>query len=101
MTGEAPPPPDLSFVGEPYKSCKVAPAAIAALTPPNKCMLHILAARCTPADDCLVQCLVSRDGPQIGGGCWHACFETKFNLAKWSEPPKAAQCHKLGPINGS
>jgi hypothetical protein len=101
ISGEPPPPPDLSFLAQPNNHCKVSTSAVTALSPANKCMLKSLSARCTPADDCLVQCLVSKDGPHIGGGCWHACFETKFNLSSWSEPQGAAKCHELGRINGS
>ena len=94
-------PPDLSFIDLPFQHCHVPPSKVAALPPADKCMLKSLTARCTQSDDCLVQCLVSKDGPQIGGGCWHACFETKFNLAKWSPPSGAERCRKLGHTNGS
>ena len=101
VAGDAPAPPDLSFLNLPFKSCKVQPALVAALSSADKCMIKSLSARCIPAGDCLVQCLVSKDGPLLGGGCWHACFETKFNLMKWSPPAGAEQCRKLGHTNGS
>ena len=64
-------PPDIGLVGS-FLSCKAKP--MRALTSEEKCRIKKLSARCLPADDCLVSCIVSRDGNNVGGGCEHVCF---------------------------
>lgn len=66
-----PPPPDVGDIGE-FHSCQAKPRR--GLSPREQCQIEKLAARCTPADDCLVSCITSPDGYKAGGGCSHVCF---------------------------
>lgn len=84
--GNAPPPPNVGAITE-FQSCSVAPSR--ELDSREKCQIEKLAARCLPADDCLVQCLSSADGKKVGGGCEHVCFAGLHrrppNPPGWSE----------------
>jgi len=88
-------PPDESFLDRPFNSCKVTTEELEKLTPAEKCWVEKLSKRCTPADDCLVGCLASTKARNLGGGCWHACFEVKFPISKWSDPEGADTCRKI------
>lgn len=66
-----PPPPDVGDIAH-FKSCKTQPMRL--LSERDRCQIAKLSARCLPADDCIVQCLSSRDGIKVGGGCEHVCF---------------------------
>ena len=94
------PAPDTSFLNQPYNNCKVTPKELIPLTPAEKCWVEKLSARCTPADDCLVACLASTKARDLGGGCWHTCFQVKYPISKWTEPTGADSCRKLGKVPG-
>ncbi len=85
-----PPPPDAGDFGT-FHSCKAKPRR--ELSVREKCQIEELSARCTPADDCLVSCISSTQGQQVGGGCSHVCF---FGLHRGeSKPPGWAECDTL------
>lgn len=65
-----PPPPDVGDIGR-FLACKAEPRR--ELSARERCQVEALAARCTPADDCLVSCIASPDGHRVGGGCSHVC----------------------------
>ncbi len=69
-----PPPPAPSDVGDisQFHSCKAKPRRN--LSAREQCQIAKLTARCTAADDCLVSCITSPQGYQVGGGCSHVCF---------------------------
>ena len=94
------PPPDESYLDRPFNSCKAKPTNSVQLTPAEKCWSKELAARCSAADDCLVSCIASGVARDLGGGCWHSCFQVKFNLSQWQPPGGAEACRKLGHVNG-
>lgn len=100
VSDNSPPPPDLIFLDRPFSNCSVNQKELTALTPLEKCWIEKLSARCNPADDCLVSCLASTKARDLGGGCWHVCFEVKFPISKWSEPKDSDVCRKLGNVNG-
>ena len=85
-------PPDMAFLAQPFNHCKTGPASGVRLTEKEVCQIDKLKGRCTPADDCLVACLASGQGRQVGGGCWHICFQTKFDLSKWASPTGLSRC---------
>jgi hypothetical protein len=94
------PPPDESFLDQPFGACKAKPAKSVVLTPAEQCWSKKLAARCTKSDDCLVSCLATGVARDLGDGCWHACFQYKFKISQWVEPQGVAACRKLGKVNG-
>jgi len=75
----------------PYSKCNVG-AVPRALSKKEQCCVSKLSTRCSAADDCLVQCIAKGMNDKVGGGCWHLCFETKFDLSKWSEPKGWSTC---------
>ncbi len=85
-------PPNMAFMEQPFNHCKTQPASGIQLTEREVCQIGKLKRRCTLADDCLVACLASGQGRQVGGGCWHICFETKFDLSKWTSPTGLSWC---------
>jgi len=92
--------PDMSFLNQPYNQCKVTPKELSPLNPAEKCWIGKLSARCSSADDCLVACLASMKARDLGGGCWHTCFQVKYPISKWTEPKGADSCRKLGKVPG-
>jgi hypothetical protein len=84
-----------------YASCKITAPRPATLNSKERCLIQKLSARCSEADDCLVQCIASGMNGKVGGGCWHLCFDSKFSLPKWSEPKGWADCKYLSTRNGS
>jgi hypothetical protein len=85
---------DLSFLRAPYAACKLSKPFSPNLAPNAYCLIPVLSGRCSEADDCLFQCIARGNDSKIGGGCWHACFDTKFDLSKWSEPPGMHVCKR-------
>ena len=37
------------------------------------CLLEVLRPRCDAVDTCLVDCITSGEGQNVGGGCFHLC----------------------------
>lgn len=66
-----PPPPDVGGINQ-FHSCEAKPRRN--LSSREQCQIAKLTARCTAADDCLVSCITSPQGYQVGGGCSHVCF---------------------------
>lgn len=91
---------DFSFLGQPYAACKLKAPLSASVTPAESCAVSALSKRCSAPDDCLVQCIARGNNGKVGGGCWHLCFETQFNLSAWHEPKQFNACRQLGRING-
>ena len=83
---------DFSFLEMPYAACKVTGETAAELSVKERCYISKLSARCSQADDCLVQCIARGNNSKVGGGCWHVCFESKFDLSKWKETKAIAAC---------
>ncbi|BCT93648.1 hypothetical protein LYSHEL_26740 [Lysobacter helvus] len=81
-----PPPPDVGDIAH-YNGCKSLPTR--ALSPYETCLVDRLkAAACTPAADCVLTCLASPDGTEVGGGCDHVCFG--YNVRhQWKDRPNA------------
>ena len=82
---------DFAFLEKSYAKCKIDKPKVA-LSAKEQCYISKLSVRCTEADDCLVQCIASGMNDKVGGGCWHLCFETKFDLSKWSKPKGWGTC---------
>jgi len=61
------------------------------------CLITELSRQCNPQNDCLISCLVSGQGRQIGGGCWHMCFSDIASFNAYHEPSGAARCRSLDP----
>lgn len=93
LTAAPPPPPrppDVGDIGQ-FQSCKAKPRRN--LSAREQCQIEKLADRCTPADDCLVSCITSPQGHQVGGGCSHVCF---FGLHRGEpKPPGWSECDAL------
>ena len=68
-----------------------------ALNDYESCFVTELSKQCSPANDCLISCLVSGQARQIGGGCWHACFQELVSYNAYHEPAQAARCRLLDP----
>lgn len=82
---------DFSFLEMPYAQCRIdLPTPV--LSFPEACYIAKLSARCTVADDCLVQCIAKGMNGKVGGGCWHLCFQAKFKLSEWNEPKAWSEC---------
>jgi hypothetical protein len=77
-----------------WQKCSAQPRG-AALSSKEKCEVESLRARCNAADDCLVTCISSPDGRNVGGGCAHVCFDTLHNFREWKEPAGWGQCSTL------
>ena len=74
-----------------FNSCNATPRR--PLSAQDVCKLEILVKHCTPAADCLVSCISSPDGRQVGGGCEHVCFRGPHD---WSERPQSIdKCDSL------
>ena len=58
----------------PKPACAAMAAPKVQLTTYERCALRAFAARCAPDDTCMIRCLASGDGRNIGGGCWHRCY---------------------------
>ena len=81
-----PPPPDVGDIGH-FHQCRQRPQH--ELNPYQSCLAARLgAAQCTPAVDCVLTCLASPDGRNVGGGCDHVCFG--YNVYhEWKDRPAA------------
>jgi hypothetical protein len=86
---------DMSFLDRLDGTCDVEPSATVALVPAEQCWIDMLAAECSPANDCLVKCLASGEARTIGGGCWHVCFTDASDYARWREPTGGFRCRWL------
>ncbi|ALN64749.1 putative lipoprotein [Lysobacter antibioticus] len=84
-----PAPPDVGDVGR-YHACKATPRR--ALSERERCEIAALATHCSPANDCLVSCLSSPGGVNVGGGCWHVCFSGMHRDEP--APPGFAECER-------
>jgi hypothetical protein len=62
------------------------------LTVEEQCFVRLHAARCSPMDLCIVDCLLKGSAKNVGGGCWHVCTHP-MNL-DMSLPP---ECLSLAP----
>ena len=82
-------PPDVGSVST-YNQCKADPRR--GLSVREKCQIEKLSARCTAADDCLVSCIASPQGHQVGGGCSHVCSGQHRGESK---PPGWNECDAL------
>jgi hypothetical protein len=75
-----------------FHACKEQPRRN--LTALEQCQIAKLRASCTPAHDCLITCMSSPEGHNVGGGCQHVCFSA---LHKYAPEPKGwASCGKPG-----
>jgi hypothetical protein len=83
-------PPDVGDVSH-FNSCTAKPRRV--VSPREACEMKALAARCTPADDCLVSCIASPEGFSVGGACWHVCFSAMH--VRGQDPIDWAQCAVL------
>ena len=79
----------------PYAKCKVTKPLRPSLSSKDRCLISKLSARCSKADDCLVQCVANGLNGAIGGSCWHLCFDYKFDLPSWTEPKGIGTCWDL------
>ena len=59
--------------GDPQKCRMLRAAPGISLTVEEQCFVRVHAARCSPTDLCIVDCLLKGSGKNIGGGCWHLC----------------------------
>ncbi|MFC5491373.1 hypothetical protein [Dokdonella soli] len=84
--------PKLDFLNQQFNHCKALPAEGVSLTSRESCLIEKLRERCDIADDCLVSCIASGQGREVGGGCWHICFEVKNDLSKWKPPQGMDSC---------
>ena len=64
------------------------------LTTYERCALRAFAARCTPDDACMIRCLTSGQGRNIGGGCWHVCY-AYTGVPMTPLPPGQEACEAL------
>jgi len=85
-----PPPPDVGDIGQ-FHSCKAKPRR--PLSAREQCQIAKLTARCSAADDCLVSCISSPQGYQVGGGCSHVCFYGPHPGEP--RPPEWSECDSL------
>jgi len=85
-------PPDVGFLDLSFGSCRADPGYGIRVTSEESCMITKLKTRCSAADDCLAQCLARGVGRHVGGGCAHLCFDTKFDLSKWTAPAGFDEC---------
>lgn len=88
----ASPVPRLDFLSNPFNHCSASPPKGIVLTPREGCLIEKLSVRCDMADDCLVSCIASGQEREVGGGCWHICFEAKNDLSKWRPPVGMDSC---------
>jgi hypothetical protein len=75
--------------------CEV--AVTAKLSPQDRCVFDAYRQRCRTGtereqDLCILRCL-AKGPPNIGGGCWHACFA--YTGTPWTTPPAAEACDTL------
>lgn len=92
----APEGPDFRDLLDGY--CHASRVQPVALNDYEYCFASELSAQCSPANDCLVTCLVSGQGRQEGGGCWHLCFEDLATFNAYREPIRAARCRRMDPF---
>ena len=64
------------------------------LTTYERCALRAFAARCTSEDSCMIRCLASGVGRNVGGGCWHLCY-AYTGVAMYPLPPGQEVCEAL------
>lgn len=80
-----PPPPDVGDIRH-FHNCRNIPRR--ALSQSEACLVEKLRADCTAAADCVLTCLSSPDGANVGGGCDHVCFGYEIHHS-WNDRPKA------------
>ena len=51
-----------------------------ALSPRARCHIAALTAARDPQVSCMTQCIRTRQGVNIGGGCWHVCYAYRYPL---------------------
>lgn len=92
-----PPPPDVGDIGH-FHQCGQRPQH--ELNQYQSCLAARLgAAQCTPAVDCVLACLASPDGRNVGGGCDHVCFG--YNVYhEWKDRPAAMDECRQDPAAG-
>lgn len=74
----------------------------------EQCAIELLKKNCTRAADCMVTCISSPDGDQVGGGCFHVCFGATTGIP-WEDRPNIdyKRCddllrkHMKGEIGGN
>jgi len=81
------------------QSCEsLEPAAGITLTRQEQCWVRALSERCDLHDQCVVKCLLSGEGREVAGGCWHLCGHVfareggKLVECPASPPPDLSEC---------
>jgi hypothetical protein len=78
-------PPDVGDITH-FHGCTALPTR--EVSPYEACLVDRLRAECTPAADCVLTCMASPNGIEVGGGCDHVCFGYNVHH-QWEERPKA------------
>lgn len=74
-----------------FKDCSSTPET--KLTKSDQCILEMHKKRCLPVDDCIVQCLSSKESRRFINGCDHIC---EFEFEQHAPPLEGADvCEKL------
>ena len=63
------------------------------LTTEKRCVVDASRQRCNKDDQCIIRCLLTGSGRNIGGGCWHRCFA--YTGIRWTSPPGMEACDVL------
>ena len=91
--------PDVGDVDH-FHSCGAAAASDVSLTPQEVCEINALKSRCNVTDDCMVTCLASTGGREIGGGCAHICASQLNTIKGWRPPPDYNACPRRSRVDG-
>jgi hypothetical protein len=83
-----------SLAPAPKPACAAMAQPRVALTPYERCALRAYAARCAPADSCVIRCLASGNARNIGGGCWHVCY-AYTDVPMTPPPPGQEACDAM------
>ena len=85
---------------EEMRDCSSPIAAGVTLSEEESCLLAVLRPRCDAVDKCLVDCIASGRGQNVGGGCFHLCgwvvVEDRGKLYKCPEQVTPEWCECVG-----
>ena len=72
----------------------------AQITEKEKCQVRLLCARGTRTDACLIKCILTGEGKNVGGSCYHSCDGLYVRVdglwvpCEWTPPAGWDQCNQ-------
>ena len=90
---------DITSICDNANDCDYSKRDISHLSEIEQCRLRLLAARCNAKDKCLINCIISGEGQNVGGGCFHNCGHvlvtsdgSYYECPEWTPPKNWDDC---------